>query len=326
MTASTTRCTTAAKPGTSRTSRIAAVAAIAVAGSMLMTACGDQTEAGKAKDSGAVSQGSSAPLFAKLPEKYKKSGVIKVGTDAAYAPMESMEGNKIVGIDPEIGEALGKKLGVTFTFENGKFDGLVGSLYSGRVDIVMSGMTDNKDRQQGLDEGKKTGKGVDFVDYFQSGTAILVKKGNPKGIKTLDDLCGKKVAVQLGTTYADAAKAQSAKCEKDGKPKIAIETPDTDAEAQVRVKAGGADADLNDYPVAVHVAKTADAGKAFEVAGEPVDAGPFGIAVDKGNTQLRDAIKEALDAIIADGTYKKILDKWGASQSAIEKAVINGGK
>ncbi|MEE1757267.1 ABC transporter substrate-binding protein [Streptomyces sp. SP18CS02] len=326
MTASTTRCTTAAKTRTSRTSRMAAVAAIAVAGSMLMTGCGDQTEAGKKDAGSSAGASSSAPLFAKLPEEIKKSGVIKVGTDAAYAPMESMEGNKVVGIDPEIGAALGEKLGVKFDFQNGKFDGLIGSLYSGRVHIVMSGMTDNKDRQQGLDEGKKTGKGVDFVDYFQSGTAILVKKGNPEGIKTLDDLCGKKVAVQLGTTYADAAKAQSAKCKKDGKPELIIETPDTDAEAQVRVKAGGAVADLNDFPVAAHVAKTADGGTAFEIAGAPVDAGPFGIAVDKGNTQLRDAIKEAVDAIIADGTYKKILDKWGASESAIDKAVINGGK
>ncbi|MCS0634314.1 ABC transporter substrate-binding protein [Streptomyces sp. LP05-1] len=325
MTASTTHCTTAAgKPRTSRTFRLAAVAAVAVTGSMLMTACGDQTEAGQQKSGGAKS--SSAPLFGKLPEKYQKSGVVKVGTDAAYAPMESMDGTRIVGIDPDIAEALGTKLGVKFSFESGKFDGLIGSLYSGRYDLVMSGMTDNKDRQQGLDEGKKAGEGVDFVDYFQSGTAILVKKGNPKGIKTLDDLCGKKVAVQLGTTYADAATAQSAKCEKAGKPKIAIETPDTDAEAQVRVKSGGADADLNDFPVAVHVAKTADNGNSFEVAGDPVDAGPFGIAVDKQNAQLRDAVKEALDAIIADGTYKKILDKWGASQSAIGKAAINGGK
>ncbi|WP_434596374.1 ABC transporter substrate-binding protein [Streptomyces sp. A5-4] len=310
---------------TAAKSRTAAVGAIAVAGALLLTACGDQTEGGKDSDTGSV-KGSSAPLFDKLPAKYQKSGVVKVGTDAAYAPMESMDGDKIVGIDPEIGEAIGKQLGVKVTFENGKFDGLIGSLYSGRVDLAMSGMTDTKDRQEGLDEGKKSGKGVDFVDYFQSGTAILVKKGNPKGIKTLDDLCGKKVAVQLGTTYADAAKAQSTKCVKDKKPKIAIETPDTDAEAQVRVKAGGADADLNDFPVAAHVAKTADNGASFEVVGEPVDAAPFGIAVDKGNSELRDAIKEALDAIIADGTYKKILEKWGAADSAIEKSAINGGK
>ena len=71
------------------------------------------------------------------------------------------------------------------------------------------------------------------------------------------------------------------------------------------MKAGGAVADLNDYPVAAYIAKTAGGGNDFEVVGEQIDAGPFGIAVDKENTQLRDALKEALDAIIKDGDVQE---------------------
>ncbi|NEE06381.1 transporter substrate-binding domain-containing protein, partial [Streptomyces sp. SID7499] len=74
------------------------------------------------------------------------------------------------------------------------------------------------------------------------------------------------------------------------------------------------------------LARKADGGKAFEVVGEQIDAGPFGIAVKKDNTGLRDALKEAVDAIIADGSYQKVLDKWGAGTGAIDKAAINGGK
>ncbi|WP_406303093.1 ABC transporter substrate-binding protein [Streptomyces sp. NBC_00885] len=315
MTASNTCRTTATR------ARIAAVGAIAVAGSLMLTACGDQTDSASTKESGATK--SEAPLFGKLPAKYQKSGVIKVGTDAAYAPMEFTEGGKIVGIDPDIAEALGKQLGVKFQFTSGTFDGLITSVYTGRQDLVMSAMSDTKARQEGLDDkGKKIGKGIDFVDYFTSGVSLLVKKGNPEGIKSLADLCGKTVAVQRGTIYETTFKDQAKKC---GDKKLTIEAFDTDAEAQTRVKAGGAVADLNDYPVAAYIAKTSGGGKDFDVAGGQTDAGPFGIGVDKSNTQLRDALKEALDAIIKDGSYAKVLEKWDVTNSAVDKATINAG-
>ncbi|MER5729691.1 ABC transporter substrate-binding protein [Streptomyces sp. NPDC002138] len=317
MTASTTRRTTAAR------SRIAAVGAIAVAGALILTGCGDQTD--KGSDTGGKT--SSAPLFSKLPKKIQDAGVIKVGTDATYAPMEFKQGEKIVGVDPDIAEALGKQLGVKFEFTSGTFATLLGGLPTGRTDVVMSSMSDTKARQQGLDDkGQKTGNGVDFVDYFTASTGILVKKGNPEGIKTLDDLCGKKLAVQRGTTYEQSAKDQSAKCEKDGKAKLSIEAFDTDAEAQTRVKAGGAVADLNDSPVAAYIAQTAGGGNDFEAVANPGDAGLFGIAIDKKNTELRDALSAAVDATIKDGSYKAALDKWNAASGAVTKAQVNAGQ
>ncbi|MEU0400345.1 ABC transporter substrate-binding protein [Streptomyces sp. NPDC006197] len=321
MTARSTRCTTAK----TRTSRLAAVAAIAVAGSMLLTACGDQTESGSTKEGGSSSAAASkAPLFSKLPADIQKSGVIKVGTDASYAPMEFTDGGKIVGVDPDLGQALSKQLGVKLEFVSGTFDGLITSIYSGRQQLIMSSMTDNKKRQEGLDDsGKKIGKGIDFVDYFSSGVSLLVKKGNPQGVNSLDDLCGKTVAVQRGTIYEDTFKAQAAKC---GDKKLTIQAFDTDAEAQTRVKAGGAVADLNDYPVASYIAKTSGGGKDFEVVGNQSDVGLFGIGVSKENTQLRDAVKEALDAIIKDGSYAEVLKKWDVEGSAVKSATINAGK
>jgi polar amino acid transport system substrate-binding protein len=322
MTARTTRCTTAK----TRTSRLAAVAAIAVAGSVLLTACGDQTEGGSAtptKDGGSAST-NAAPLFSKLPADIQKAGVIKVGTDASYAPMEFTEGGKIVGVDPDVAAALSKQLGVEFKFTSGTFDGLITSIYTGRQDLIMSSMTDNKKRQEGLDDdGKKIGKGIDFVDYFSSGVSLLVKKGNPQGINSLDDLCGKTVAVQRGTIYEDTFKAQATKC---GAKKLTIQAFDSDAEAQTRVKAGGAVADLNDYPVAAYIAKTSGGGNDFEVVGNQSDVGLFGIGVSKDKPQLRDAVKEALDAIIKDGTYAEALKKWNVEDSAVKSATVNAGK
>ncbi|MCX4627627.1 MULTISPECIES: ABC transporter substrate-binding protein [unclassified Streptomyces] len=319
MTASTTRRTTAAR------SRIAAVGAIAVAGALILTGCGDQTEGGSASTpSGGTAKDNSAPLFSALPKKIQDAGVIKIGTDSAYAPMEFVEGGKIVGVDPDIAEALGKQLGVKMQFTAGTFDGLITSIYTGREDAIMSSITDNKKRQEGLDDkGQKIGKGIDFVDYFSSGLSLLVKKGNPEGIKSMDDLCGKTVAVQRGTIYEDTFKAQAEKC---GDKKLTIQAFDTDAEAQTRVKAGGAVADLNDYPVAAYTVKTSGGGNDFEVAGQQSDVGLFGIGVSKENTQLRDALKQALDAIIKDGSYAKALEKWNVQDSAVKSATVNAGQ
>ncbi|PWI15621.1 atrA protein [Streptomyces sp. Act143] len=321
MTASSTRRTTAAR------SRLAAVGSIAVAGALLLTGCGDQTNDSGNDSTKESASSSKAPLFDKLPAAIQKAGVLKAGTNAEYAPMEYQEGGKIVGVDIDIANALGEKLGVEFKFTSGSFDGLITALNSGRYDLAMSSMTDTKQRQEGLDDkGKKLGPGVDFVDYFKAGTAVYVAKGNPKGIKSIEDLCGQTAAVQRGTTYEAALQTQSKACTKDGKKKIDIESFENDTEAQTRVKSGGAVAGVNDYPVAVDLARKADGGNAFEVVGEQVDAGPFGIAVNKDNKELTSALEAAVNAIIEDGTYKKILDKWGAQSGAIDKAAINGGK
>ncbi|MBQ0983937.1 ABC transporter substrate-binding protein [Streptomyces sp. F63] len=315
MTASLTRRSAA------RRSRTAAVGAIAVAGALLLTACGDQTDGADGGDKKA--KGSDAPLFDKLPKEIQDKGVIKVGSDIAYAPVEFYDDkDQVAGIDPDLAEALGKQLGVEFKFENGTFDGLITGLNSGRHDIIMSAMTDNKERQEGKDGDKKVGDGADFVDYFRAGSSILVKKGNPEGIKSLDDLCGETVALQRGTANEDLAKAQSKKCDKP----IKILPFEKDTEALLQVKQGRAVADINDFPVAAYNAKTSGGGKDFEVVGEQIDAAPYGIAVNKKNTELRDAIKAAVDAVIKNGEYQKVLEKWEVTNGAVDEATVNGGK
>ncbi|MFD4946322.1 ABC transporter substrate-binding protein [Streptomyces sp. NPDC058239] len=317
MTASTTR-RTAAK------SRIAAVGAIAVAGTMLLTACGDQTKSGTNSSDSTKTKGSAAAEL--LPQDIKDKGVIKVGSDIAYPPVEFKDkSGKTVGIDPDLGAALGKELGVTFQFENGTFDTLITGLRSKRYDLAMSAMTDTKDRQEGVDSEtqKKVGEGVDFVDYFTAGVSIYTRKGDDQGIKTWADLCGKKIAVQRGTVSHDLAKAESKKC--TGGKKIAIETFDNDLEAQTRLRSGGADAGSSDFPVAAYAVKTSGGGKDFQLVGEQVEAAPYGIAVAKGNDQLTKAVQAALDAIIKSGEYGKIISKWGVEAGAVTEAKLNGG-
>lgn len=326
MTASITRKTTTPKTRKTLNSRIVAVGVVAVAGSMLLTACGDQTSSNKKTESTGSSTQGGAPLKDLLPKAIQDKGKIKVGSDIAYPPVEFKDSaGKTVGIDPDIAAALGKQLGVTFEFENGTFDTLITGLRSKRYDLAMSAMTDTKDRQEGVDSEtkKKVGEGVDFVDYFTAGVSIYTKKGDDKGIASWADLCGKKIAVQRGTVSEDMAKAENAKC--GAKGKITIEAFDNDLEAQTRLRAGGADAGSSDFPVAAYAVKTSGGGNDFQIVGEQVEAAPYGIAVAKGNDQLRDAIQKALEAIIKNGEYKKIVDKWGVAAGAVTEAKINGG-
>ena len=282
---------------------------LAVAAALALTACGSSS------DSPTINAPSvAAPLASLLPQAIRDRGTLLVGSDVAYAPVEffDTDGATVIGIDPDIAAALGKQLGVKFQFTNGTFAGLITSLIkSKRIDLIMSAMSDTKKRQAE----------IDFVDYFTVGTSILVKKGNPENIKTLADLCGKTIALQKDTTQADVAKAQQAKCAAAGK-ELKVLAFDTDPEALLQVKQGRAVADMNDFPVAVYsTSKSTD----FEVVGEQIEAGPYGIGVRKEDTVLRDALQKALKAIIANGEYTKILEKWKVTQGALTTATVNGG-
>jgi polar amino acid transport system substrate-binding protein len=291
---------------------LAVVAALA----LLLAACGGNNN--PSGGSSATTAGGASDLGKQLPASIQQSKEIKVGSDVAYAPVEFFkEGTQEVqGIDWDLAQALGSKLGVKFTFQNTTFDGIIPALKAKRFDIILSAMSDTPDRQ----------KEVDFIDYFTAGTSILVKKGNPEGIQSLDDLCGKTIALQKGTTQVGVATEQQGKCTAANKPKINVLTYDKDTDAQLQVRSGRAVADMNDFPVAAYAAQTLGGGGQFEVVGEQIQAGPYGIGVRKDDTQLRDALQAALKAVIADGTYDQILQKWNVSQGALKTAAINGGQ
>lgn len=286
---------------------------------LLLAGCGADDPA---LDTGAADQRgdeATGEAVAELPAEIAEADELRVGSDIAYAPVEFYEEGtqNVKGLDPDLCNALAEKLALSkgCNFQNQTFDGLIPALGAGRFDIIMSAMSDTKERQATLD----------FVDYFNVGTSILVRKGNPENIQSLDDLCGKTVGLQAGTTQEEVAKEQSEKCEADGKEPIEVLTFETDPEAQQQLKAGRTVADMNDFPVAAYVAQTSGGGNDFEVVGEQIDAGPYGIGVSKEKSQLRDALKAALEAIIEDGTYAEILEKWNVSQGAISEVTINGG-
>ena len=283
-------------------------------------ACGGN-DSGGAVGGGKVtptSAATTAPLKSLLPADLAAKGKITVGSDVSYAPNEFFkEGTQEVqGLDYDLAQAMGKQLGVTFDFQNSTFDGLIAALASKRFDVIISSMSDTKERE---------GKGLDFVDYFNAGTSILVGKGNPKKIQSLDDLCGRTIGLQRGTTQDTLAAAQKTKCTSSGKGALTVLTFDKDTDALQALKTGRTVADMNDFPVAAYNAKISGGGADFEVVGQQIEAGPYGIAVPKDHPKLRDALQAALKAIVASGEYDTILTKWNVTQGALKTAAINAG-
>lgn len=254
-------------------------------------------------------------LFYKLPATIQKSGVLRDGADFTYAPLEyvAADGVTFTGVDYDLAQAVGAKLGVKIKYSNASFGTLIPALQSRRVDFVLSFATVTKDRE----------KTVDFIQYSRSGTGILVAKGNPAGIKSLDDLCGKNVGLQSGAVQVPIAADQSAKCVAAGKASVNVQEMGTDAEIRILLRSGRIDADLLDAPVAAYAVTSAPADYQI-VPGANYAARPHGIMLLKGNTQLRNVIQTAVQQVIADGTYKKILAKYHVPDLGLTVAKING--
>jgi polar amino acid transport system substrate-binding protein len=239
----------------------------------------------------------------KPPPSIKSAGKIVYCTDATYPPEESFQGSKIVGSDIDIATGVAKQMGVKAEFKNTGFDGIIAALLSKRCDSVISGMNDTPDRR----------KQVDFVDYLKVGQSIMVKKGNPDHISSLESLAGHTVSVESGTTNRDFLAATSKKLTKQGKKAISIKTFPKDTDAFAALKAGRVDAYFADAPPVAYYAKT---DKSVVVAGSPVNPFPIGIAIRKKDP-LRASTQKAIAALYKNGSMKRILAKWGMSKAAV---------
>ncbi|MFD9702058.1 ABC transporter substrate-binding protein [Lentzea sp. NPDC059081] len=286
-----------------------------------LAACGStsdtssQTSTSPSSDLGSVKKDDK--LAALLPAEIASAGKLRVGSNIQNPPNNfyDQDGKTPLGSEVDLVKAISAKLGLKAEHSDMAFSSLITSLETGRVDVTMAAMNDTAERQQK----------IDFVDYFTSGITIMVQKGNPQGVKSVDDLCGKGIAVNLGSSQEQFAKEQSEKCKAAGKPEVQLSVTDSDTGNQNQLRTGRVAAILNDLPTAVYVSKTAGDGQYFEVVPlAPINGGPYGIGVNKKNAQLSEAIKGALQSLIDDGTYDKILTTWDIKQGAITKAAING--
>ncbi|MHB8172072.1 MAG: basic amino acid ABC transporter substrate-binding protein [Thermincolia bacterium] len=223
----------------------------------------------------------------KTEETAKKKYVF--ASDTAYAPFEFQDKDgKYVGFDMDLIDAIAKAAGFEYEIKSLNFDGVLAAVQSGNVDGAISAITIKPERAEKFDFSEP---------YFEANQSIAVKVDND-AIKSLADLKGKVIAVQIGTTGAmEAAKVEG----------VTVKTFNNIPEAFLELKNGGADAVMNDIPVtAEYIKKNADVKVAFEIpTGEK-----YGIGVNKGNKELLEKINQGLKAVKENGEYDKIYEKW----------------
>jgi len=313
--------------------RPASAAAVGLGLLGLLTACGGGSEsttgaAGSGAPSAAATSSAVAiegvpamqadpALSAPVPSEVKEEGTVTVGTNAPFPPYEMFTSDTdqtIIGLEADLGHAIGNLLGVEFDLVQQPFDGLIPALQAGKHDVIMSTLFDTADRE----------KVVDMVNYSASGSGILVATGNPGGITTSADLCGKTVAVQTGSAQVAIVKGFSEACSGS---EVSIKSLPQYTDELLALSTGQADAVVGDIPaMSYSLAEKVNAGK-FELVTDPAqpngyESAPVGIAVAK-DSGLTEPIRGALQKLMDDGTYTTLLEKWDVPQIAIDAVTVN---
>lgn len=253
-------------------------------------------------------------IAATLPSTIKGAGVIRMATDPTYPPFETVDtdGKTIIGFDPALAQAIGEVLGVKIEFVSTAFDSIIPAIQANKVDMAMSSIGDTKKREEV----------VDFATYYWNGTLILVNKGNPKKIKA-DMACGSTIGVIRGslqqTTFLPD---QAPKCEAAGLAAPTAEAFQTGPQAQLALKSHRIDGVMLDAPPLLEAA--AKSPTDFETVGPLVkNPNPGGIAFPKGS-ELVKPVNAALNKLIQNGEYAKLLKKWNLDAINIDTSEING--
>ena len=231
-----------------------------------------------------------------------------------YPPMEFRDPatGKLTGFDVELGEALGRKLGIAWTWQETSFDQMLPALTTGRVGLIMSGMTDLASRHEAST----------FVDYLRTGPAFFVQQSRAAEFPGMAALCGKNVGASRRTAFPkEIAKWSDANCA--GNP-IKVVGTEGSADARTQLKQGRIDAAVQGNETLPYVMDQEPG--IFKPLGGPIATQLTGIAVPVKETGLQQAIAGALDGLIADGTYKALLVKWQLGENGVEKATINAGQ
>lgn len=308
------------KPGAKPLAAVA-VAALAV----VAAACGSTAKSSSSSVPSTQAAGTSSTtaspttesfdsaLAALVPASYKQKGTLSVAANATYPPDEyfASDNTTIIGFDPDLASAVGQILGLKFNFVNTAFANIIPGLQAGHFDLGWSSATATAERQQV----------VNFVTYFNSGVGFLVPSSSTVKINGLSDLCGLTVAVEAGSLEDKTATAQSTQCTASGKQALSIQRYQTENENILALTSGRAQVSTAGSQIIPYLVKQSNG--ALKSVGTPYDMSPLGIEFPKSAPAgLLTSFQGALNKMIANGTYGRILAKWGEQQGAISQAEI----
>ncbi len=268
----------------------------------------------------------STPTATTAPSPLDSVLVIKghflICSDIPYPPQEFYDANgNPQGLDVDLGNEIGKRLGLQVQWVNSVFDTIIAAVTSGKCDIIISAQNITPDRQ----------KQVSMIPYFSAGQSFVALKGNPDNINTVLDLCGKSAAAESGTTEADylqgtgtyVGKGVVQQCAAAGKPAVTVVVTQKDTDALQQLQAKKVVIYSTDSPVAAYY--TIQHPDLFQVVGQVIEPIQEGISVPCGQadctnaalSQVGQAVHDTLKAMMADGTYLKILQKWNLADGAV---------
>jgi len=295
---------------------------VLAAGALALTGC---TNASEAAPAGSGNDSSSAPatfdpttvakddsLASQVPEAIKSRGTLRVASDTSYPPAEFLGGadnQTPMGYDMDIAKALSATLGLKTEIQPASFTAIIPAL-GPKFDLGISSFTITKERLQT----------VNFVSYFQSGIAWASQKGNPNNFSP-DNVCGKKVGAASGTGFVTFVQDKSDACVAAGKEPVEIVQLEKQTDFQIRVTSGAVDAVVADSPVIGLLVQQSN--NTMEQAGDIEGSWLQGIPISKEDTALANVIQQAMNKLIADGTYKKILDSWNVADGAVPTSEVN---
>jgi polar amino acid transport system substrate-binding protein len=249
---------------------------------------------------------------AELPDSIKQAGELRLTVNSTYAPMEYRDPatNELVGLDIDLANAIAKRLGVKIVWSETPFAELIPSLQTKRADFIISGISDRGSRRET----------ADFIDYLSTGPQFFVLTED--AAKTAIDLCGRKVGTTRSTSFpAEIEKWSKQNCEAGSKPAIQYVPGENSIDVRNQLKQGRIDAAVQGSETLPY-AQQQEAGK-YRVVGEPLSTGYQGIMFRKDDAALREVVTQQLAAMIADGSYKSILDKYGLGANAVPQPMMN---
>ncbi len=272
------------------------------------------TSTGSSSSASAVIREAYDPTLANLvPSSIRQKGTLTVAANASYPPDEYFASDNvtIVGFDPDLASAVGQMLGLKFNFVNTAFANIIPGLQAGRYDLGWSSATATAARQQV----------VNFVTYFNGGIGFLVPSSSTITINGLSDLCGLKVAVEAGSLEDKTATAQSTQCTSVGKPALEIQRYQTENQNILALTSGRAQVSTAGSQIVPYLVQQSHG--ALKSVGAPYSMASLGIEFPKAAPAgLLKAFQGALNKMIANGNYGKILAKWGEQPGAVTQAQI----
>lgn len=239
---------------------------------------------------------------------------IRVAVVPNYPPLEFKDpaNGKLMGFDIDLGEALAAKLGVKIAWQETSFDQMLSALQTQRVDMILSGMTNTPARRDA----------VNFVDYMRTGPQFYVQRARAAEFPSPDALCGKRVGVNRRSDWPnEVARWSTENCAKSNKPAVVVVGTDGSADARMQLRQSRVDAAVQGGETIAYVSALDN--NAYLTLAQPIEWRHNGIGIAKTNPQMAKAVGDALNQLIADGTYKAMLTKWGIQAFALQPPTAN---